>query len=458
MRNTLLRARRDGPRVLAAILVLVAGMIAGVRIDPLAAAAGAPKAYVGLYGDDAIGVLDIASGRLLRTIKVADGPEAVIVAPGGRRVYVSSEDATSVSVIDTATETVVKTLQLGEFPEGMALSRDGSTLVAAVFGIDKVDVIDTATLTVTAQVPVAKAHGVTLTADGRTAYIGSQDVPNHNAIVVLDLPGRRITATVPLAQTPRGLSVSPDGKSLYFTTANSADVYVLDRATNKITGQITVGPIPHQLAFTPDHKQALVVVQGTGQLAIIDLTSGRVVQDVAVGKYPHWVGLTSDGTLAYVTNEGDNSISVVDVAGARVIATLPTGSEPRKISLQQGPGTTTGYAASSPARMASGFAEQPRKPAPPAKVGDVQIHIRAFTFAAGTATVAAGHTVTWINDDVVPHTATAQTDHGKLWDTGQVVPGSSMTVTPSKPGTYVYQCDDHPFMRAKLVVTAQASR
>lgn len=458
MTGTLLRARRGGLKILAAMLIVASGMIFGVRIGPsTAVAADGPKAYVGLYGDDAIGVLDTASGRLLRTIKVPEGPEAVIVAPGGKRVYVSSEDATSVSVIDTATDAIVKTLDLGEFPEGMALSRDGRTLVAAVFGIDKVDVIDTATLTVTARIPVAKAHGVTLSADGQTAYIGSQDVPDHNAIVVLDVPGRRVAATVPLQQAPRGLFVSPDGKSLYFTTANSADVYILDRATNKTTGQITVGPIPHQMAFTPDHKEALVVVQGTGQLAIVDLATRRVVKDVAVGKYPHWVGLTSDGSLAYVTNEGDNTISVVDVGAARVVATLAAGSEPRKISIRQGPGAMSAYAPSS-AGIAAGFAEEPRKPAPAAMAGDVQIRIRAFAFSAGTVTIAAGHTVTWINDDVVPHTATAQTTHGKSWDTGQVIPGSSMTVTLSKPGTYMYQCDDHPFMRAKLIVTSQAKR
>jgi len=107
---------------------------------------------------------------------------------------------------------------------------------------------------------------------------------------------------------------------------------------------------------------------------------------------------------------------------------------------------------------AAGFAGQPRTPAPAAAAGDVQIHIRSFMFTAATATVAAGHTVTWINDDVVPHTATAQTTHGKLWDTGQIVPGSSMTVRFSKPGNYAYQCDDHPFMRARIIVTAMAAR
>ena len=155
-----------------------------------------------------------------------------------------------------------------------------------------------------------------------------------------------------------------------------------------------------------------------------------------------------------MTNEGDNTVSVVDVAAARVVGTLAVGSEPRKISLQPGPGAMSAYTPSS-AGTAAGFAEQPRRPAPAAMSGDRQIHIRAFMFSGGTVNVATGHSVTWINDDVVPHTATAQTDHGKLWDTGQVIPGSSMTVRMTKPGTYVYQCDDHPFMLAKLVVSAQ---
>src|SRR5690242_600970 len=115
------RARRNTAKVLAAVVILAAGTAWGIRGGPpRAAAAGAPKAYVGLYGDDAIGVLDTASGRILRTIKVADGPEAVIVAQGGKRVYVSSEDATTISVIDTATDRVVKTLDVGAFPEGMS--------------------------------------------------------------------------------------------------------------------------------------------------------------------------------------------------------------------------------------------------------------------------------------------------------------------------------------------------
>jgi len=436
-------------RTLAAASLLLVNLTWGTvsAQSPTAGAPATPKAYIGLYGSNTIGVLDTATGRILRTIKVPAGPEAVIVAPDGRRVYVSSEDATQLSVIDTATDKVIKTLDLGRSPEGMALSRDAKTLLVGMFDIGKLDVIDTATLKVIAQVPVAKPHGVALSPDGRTAYVGQQDVPDHSAIVVVDIPGRRVTARVPVDQAPRGLTVSPDGKSLYFTKANSADILVLDTATNRVATTITVGPIPHQIAFTPDHKYALAVVQATGQLAIIDAASHQVVKDVAVGKFPHWVGLTSDGALAYVTNEGDNTVSVVDMAKQQVVATLLVGDGPRKISLQRGAGAMSEYLPPSTAPAPEGFAARPLQPA---VTGGTQIRMATFAFGPPTVTVRVGQRVTWINGDPVPHTATAQ---DLRWNSDQVVPGGSFTMTWTQPGTYEYFCGDHPFMRAKVIVT-----
>ncbi|HLW58606.1 MAG TPA: cytochrome D1 domain-containing protein [bacterium] len=449
-RTGLLRVRAGGASALMAALV-VGGLIWGGMSgpSPSAVAATAPKAYIGLYGSSSVAVLDTATGRVLRTIKVPAGPEAVIVTPNGRRVYVSGEDATELSVIDTATDTVIRTLDLGRSPQGMALSRDTKTLLVSMFDIGQLDVIDTATLKVVAQVPVGKPHGVALSPDGRTAYVGSQDRPNHNAIVVVDIPGRRVSARLPLDQTPRGLTLSPNGKSMYFTEANSAEVKVLDTATNKVTATITVGPIPHQIAFTPDHKYALAVVQATGQLAIIDAASHQIVKDVAVGKFPHWVALTSDGALAYVTNEGDNTASVVDMAKQQVVATILVGDGPRKIALQRGAGAMSEYLPPSTPQARQGFAARPPQPVA-AGAGGVQIRMATFAFGPATVTVRAGQRVTWIDGDPVPHTATAKDGR---WDSGQVVPGGSFTVTMTKPGTYEYFCGDHPFMQAKVIVT-----
>jgi plastocyanin len=58
-------------------------------------------------------------------------------------------------------------------------------------------------------------------------------------------------------------------------------------------------------------------------------------------------------------------------------------------------------------------------------------------------------TITWQNNDKVPHTATA--DDGS-WDTGNISPGSSKALTFAVAGTFAYHCTVHPMMKATVVV------
>ena len=79
------------------------------------------------------------------------------------------------------------------------------------------------------------------------------------------------------------------------------------------------------------------------------------------------------------------------------------------------------------------------------------VHISNLTFAPQAITVAAGSTVTWINDDDLPHTVTAvdKSFKSKALDTGDKV-----SFTFAKPGEYAYFCSIHPMMTAKVTVKA----
>lgn len=55
-------------------------------------------------------------------------------------------------------------------------------------------------------------------------------------------------------------------------------------------------------------------------------------------------------------------------------------------------------------------------------------------------TVPVGTTVTWINDDSTPHTATSDTG---VWDSGTLNQGGQFSFTFSNPGTYPYYCTIH---------------
>ena len=325
------------------VLVLMGGWVVGTGS---LSAAGAPKAYVGLFKDDAVAVIDTAQNKVLSTIAVPKGPHGLVVTPDGRKVYVSSDGASTVSVIDTAADRVVASIDVGANPHGLAISGAGSRVLVSGWGSNRALVIDTATDRVIGEVPIAQPHNGTLSQDGRTAWVASQQ-QGATALVRLNLATWKEVARVPLDKTPRGLELSPDGRQVFFTLAGVNAIQVLDTATSEIVTQIPVGTSPHYTPFTPDGRWALAVIQGPGELGILDTTSNTLAGTVAVGKAPHWSTSNSDGRTAYVTNEGSNDVSVVDLANRAVTATIAVGSAPRKIAVQP----VSGAAATTPAPM-----------------------------------------------------------------------------------------------------------
>jgi YVTN family beta-propeller protein len=325
----------------AGVVLMVVMLMLPLESGTSAVLAAAAKAYVGLFRDDAVAVIDTASDRVVRTIPVPKGPHGLVVTPDGRKAYVSSDGDATVTVIDTAADRAIATVDVGPNPHGLAMSPDGTLVLVSAWGVNQALFIDTATDRIVGRVPVAQAHNGTISADRRVAWVGSQQ-QGATALVRIHVPAFQETARVPLDRTPRALDLSPDGRHLYFTVAGLAAVQVLDTATNQITGQVAVGASPHQAPVTRDGRWALVPSQGPGELAILDTATGTVAGTVAVGKTPHWVAATSDGRTAYVTNEGSNDVSVVDLATRTVVATIPVGNAPRKIAVQPGAMPTSG--------------------------------------------------------------------------------------------------------------------
>src|SRR5262245_48444222 len=336
--------KRVGP-----VLWVLASMAGWILGTTSVWAAGAPKAYVGLFKDDAVAVIDTAQNKVTATISVPKGPHGLVITPDGRKVYVSSDGASTVSVIDTVNDRVMATIEVGANPHGLAVSGDGRRVLALGWGTNRALVIDTATDRVIAEVPVAQPHNGTLSRDGSSAWVGAQQ-QGATALVRLDLVAGKETARVALDKTPRGLELSPDGTHVVFTLAGIDSIQMLDTASNQIVAQIPVGASPHYAPFTPDGRWALAVVQGPGELAILDTATSTVAAAIPVGKAPHWSTSSSDGRLAYVSNEGTNDVSVVDLAGRRVLASIPVGNAPRKIAVQ--PGATAAAASPAPATAA----------------------------------------------------------------------------------------------------------
>jgi plastocyanin len=87
--------------------------------------------------------------------------------------------------------------------------------------------------------------------------------------------------------------------------------------------------------------------------------------------------------------------------------------------------------------------------AAPAGAEDIAAKIENFTFAPQRLTVKAGATVTWTNEDDIPHTVASTTKafKSKVLDTDD-----KFSFTFTTAGVYEYFCSLHPHMTGTIVV------
>jgi plastocyanin len=89
-----------------------------------------------------------------------------------------------------------------------------------------------------------------------------------------------------------------------------------------------------------------------------------------------------------------------------------------------------------------------------AEPGDAAVQINNFIFGPKIITVKVGTTVTWTNQDYVPHTVISTT---QLFRSPVFFTNDMFAFTFSTPGTYEYYCTIHPKMTGTVVVEAAAN-
>ncbi|HEY2589621.1 MAG TPA: cupredoxin family copper-binding protein [Tepidisphaeraceae bacterium] len=89
-----------------------------------------------------------------------------------------------------------------------------------------------------------------------------------------------------------------------------------------------------------------------------------------------------------------------------------------------------------------------RAAAPP---GTTKVTIDNFAFNPKEITVAPGATVTWVNKDDVPHTATGKGEPPPF-DSKALDTDDSYSFTFARPGTYAYYCKVHNHMTGTVIV------
>ena len=166
-------------------------------------------------------------------------------------------------------------------------------------------------------------------------------VSNERAgtIQIVDTKTDAVVLTARIADRPRGMAVSPDGKRLYVAVSwwrdgkrprtNAERIAALDAQTLKSVRSYAAGTDPECVALSPDGQRLYLSNEDAGTASIVDVASGKQRESLVVGTEPEGVTASPDGKWVYVTAETSNVVTVIDAKQEKVAANLMVDPRPR---------------------------------------------------------------------------------------------------------------------------------
>jgi YVTN family beta-propeller protein len=242
---------------------------------------------------DGIGVVDLATRKVVRRYESGIDPEAFGLSPDGKTLYISNEDAGAMTVLDLATGAIRGKVKVGAEPEGVTVTPDSREVFVSCEGTNEVVAVDTSSLAIVARMTTAARPRATIfTSDGATGFVSSE---TGGAVTVLDARQHSVTGTIPMPRQvgaqipprPMGLALSPDGRELFVSLGRAKSIAVIGTSTRTVTRTIDdVGIRPWGIALTSDGRTLYSANGPSGDVSVVDVAIGKTTSRIAVGGSP----------------------------------------------------------------------------------------------------------------------------------------------------------------------------
>lgn len=203
--------------------------------------------------------------------------------------------------------------------------------------------VETEEESITKILGLTTSNKITISPDGKRAYLCGFSQTNDALTTVIDTEARRIIKTIP---SYRGgafrIGVSNDSSRFYVSTWTEKGYYleVFNASDHSSLGKITT-EMPGNVVVDPAGRYAYLVGfsggrPNNGKLEKIDVINFRLIHTAQLQDNSGHGAISPNGTYVYATNPNGNdvaqgSISVYDIASSRVIKNIDTVSNVQEV-------------------------------------------------------------------------------------------------------------------------------
>ena len=143
--------------------------------------------------------------------------------------------------------------------------------------------------------------GIAISPDGKTLFIALDD---KDEVAEADVASLMVTRRAKVPGGPFGLALDASGKRLFVACRHQDRVAVLDTAEFKEQSSISVGVRPTDVAYcqTPDGERLIVCNSGSDDISVLSVSPLRELNRPVAGREPYAIAMSSDGRRVYIAN------------------------------------------------------------------------------------------------------------------------------------------------------------
>ena len=161
-------------------------------------------------------------------------------------------------------------------------------------------------------------------------------IAESGGVDVVDVQTQAVIRNIPIAGTPVGTAVNPNGARAYVSNSATNEIAVIDTAAQAVIATIPVRGTTSGIALSPagDKLFAVTHVGGTAVLSVIITDNLQTLAEVPLDSGAREALMHPQGTRVYVASRSSNRVFVVDATSHVVAATIALGGDiPVKLAI-----------------------------------------------------------------------------------------------------------------------------